>query len=47
MGPKGDEVRETNVSLIYALICSGYLALAVDKWNLIMENFWTDVNKEN
>lgn len=31
MGPKGDEVRETNVLLIYAVICSDYVALAIDK----------------
>jgi hypothetical protein len=31
MGPKGDEVRETIVLLIYSVICSGYVALAVDK----------------
>ena len=31
MGPKEDEVRETNVLLMYAVICSGYVALAVGK----------------
>ena len=31
MGPKGDEVTETIVLLIYSVIFSGYVALAVDK----------------
>jgi hypothetical protein len=32
MGPRGDEVRETVVLPIYAVIFfSGYVALAVDK----------------